>query len=142
METTMRVTKTQWAKFRAALLAKRADLTGRPFGREEILIEHSADEMDEALRYADRDLAIAQLNRASEVLRNVRGALLRIDDGSYGVCLGCEQEIGRRRLQAVPWAPLCIGCQEVKDGGQNGSYDDLDADTVAQGHRTGIREAA
>ena len=29
----------------------------------------------------------------------------------------CEQEIGRKRLEAVPWAPLCIGCQEVKDGG-------------------------
>ena len=44
-----------------------------------------------------------------------RGALARIDDGSFGVCLHCEEDINPKRLNAVPWAPYCITCQEMAD---------------------------
>ena len=53
--------------------------------------------------------------RESKLLRNVRSALRRIDDGSFGVCLYCEEDISPRRLAAVPWAPFCIHCQEMAD---------------------------
>ena len=105
MEIVMSRTNTRWSKFKAALFAKQTELTGRSSKREDILVEPSADEMDDALRAADRELAITQLNRASETLRSVREALDRIEDGSYGFCLGCDQEISRKRLEAVPWAP-------------------------------------
>ena len=49
------------------------------------------------------------------MLRNVRGALERIDDGTLGVCVRCEGEISPRRLAAVPWTPYCIECQEWAD---------------------------
>jgi DnaK suppressor protein len=36
-------------------------------------------------------------------------------DGTYGICLCCEDPISVKRLQAVPWAELCLGCQERSD---------------------------
>ena len=42
-------------------------------------------------------------------------ALKRIDDGRFGICLKCEKSIGKKRLDAVPWAPLCIECQEMEE---------------------------
>jgi DnaK suppressor protein len=41
----------------------------------------------------------------------------RIADGNYGTCLECEEEIGQKRLQAMPWAVLCITCQDKADRG-------------------------
>ena len=53
--------------------------------------------------------------RESNLLRDARAALRRIRDGSFGTCEECEQDIHLKRLAAVPWAPLCIKCQEAKD---------------------------
>ena len=44
-----------------------------------------------------------------------RGALARVADGSYGICLHCEEEIKPKRLDAVPWTKYCIRCQEASD---------------------------
>jgi len=45
---------------------------------------------------------------------------LRIHGGTFGTCLHCGNEISGRRLEAVPWAPLCIMCREAADFGQDG----------------------
>jgi len=79
---------------------------------------------------AERELAIRNLDRESNLLRNVRAALRRIDEGSFGVCLHCEEDISPKRLAAVPWTPFCIGCQEIADRNhQNGegseNFDEL-----------------
>jgi DnaK suppressor protein len=63
----------------------------------------------------ERELAIRNLDRESNLLRNVRGALGRIADGSYGICMHCEEEIKPKRLDAVPWTKYCIRCQEAAD---------------------------
>jgi DnaK suppressor protein len=55
------------------------------------------------------------LNRDSEMSRRVKGALQRIEDGTYGTCLTCEDQISVKRLQAVPWAELCLRCQQGSD---------------------------
>jgi DnaK suppressor protein len=69
---------------------------------------------------AERELAIRNLDRESQLLRNVRAALRRIDEGTFGVCLHCEEDISPKRLAAVPWTPFCIGCQEMADRNQAG----------------------
>ena len=55
--------------------------------------------------------------------------LRRIDEGSFGVCLHCEEDISPKRLAAVPWTAFCIRCQEVADRNQAGdgseSFDEL-----------------
>ena len=59
--------------------------------------------------------------------RGVKRALQRMEDGAYGICLSCEDPITPKRLQAVPWAELCLNCQErsdLKAGGVLGADQD------------------
>ncbi len=56
------------------------------------------------------------LNRNSidmKLLREISGALKRIELGSYGVCPECEEGISTKRLDAVPWARYCVTCQDL-----------------------------
>jgi hypothetical protein len=56
---------------------------------------------------------IARIGRGF-LTRQVSGALERIDNGSYGLCLQCGQPIEVNRLAALPWVAFCIACQERK----------------------------
>ncbi|MCX6622650.1 MAG: TraR/DksA family transcriptional regulator [Acidobacteria bacterium] len=109
------MTKTELNKYKEILLARQVELSDVLRNREAITIEKSPDALDEVQHAAERELAIRNLDRESNLLRMVRGALRRIDDGSYGTCLHCEEEISQKRLNAVPWAPYCIQCQEMAD---------------------------
>jgi DnaK suppressor protein len=58
----------------------------------------------------------------------VRATLRRIDAGAFGICLDCEEDIGMKRLVAVPWTTSCIVCQEAADsmaGQKRGEAEDL-----------------
>jgi len=61
--------------------------------------------------YADL-FSIVCLLGIAELLRAVEAALGRIREGNFGQCLSCGNEIGGARLEAVPWTPYCIQCQE------------------------------
>ncbi len=45
----------------------------------------------------------------------IRRALALLDDGGYGLCESCRAPIAEDRLQAVPWAPLCLRCQSAEE---------------------------
>ena len=109
------MTKTELTKFKKILETKQDELERIVRNREAITIEKSADALDEVQHASERELAIRNLDRESNLLRNVRSALRRIEDGSFGICLHCEEEISPKRLAAVPWAPFCIQCQEQAD---------------------------
>lgn len=109
------MTKTELNKYKQVLEAKLAELSQAVRDREGIAIEKSPDALDEVQHAAERELAIRNLDRESHLLRNVRAALHRIEEGTYGVCLHCEEDINPKRLNAVPWAPFCISCQELAD---------------------------
>lgn len=47
-----------------------------------------------------------------ELLQQVNQALARIDNGTYGICANCNRPINERRLEAIPWASLCLDCEE------------------------------
>ncbi len=122
------MTKTELTKYRNILEDKQADLEQVIRNREAITIEKSPDALDEVQHAAERELAIRNLDRESNLLRNVRAALRRMDDGTYGVCLHCEEDISPKRLNAVPWTPYCISCQEAADRSREvmtESFDDL-----------------
>ena len=55
-------------------------------------------------------LSLSDLDRRT--LQQVDEALIRTQKGEFGVCRECGKPIGEKRLQAVPWTPLCISCQE------------------------------
>lgn len=112
------MTKQELNKLKDVLEKKQAELAGVIVNREGIEIEKSPDALDEVQHAAERELAIRNLDRDSALLRNVRLALRRIHDNGYGVCLHCEEEISQKRLNAVPWAPFCISCQELSDRNQ------------------------
>jgi DnaK suppressor protein len=107
--------QTELEKYKKMLEAKQAELSIGLLNREDIAIEKSADALDEVQLAGERELAIRNLDRESNLLRNVRGALKRISDGSYGVCMHCEEDIKPKRLDAVPWTKYCIRCQEAAD---------------------------
>src|ERR1051325_8720592 len=109
------MTKAELEKAKKVLEAKMAELSGALRNRDEIVIEKAPDALDEVQLAGERELAIRNLDRDSNMLRNVRGALARIAEGSYGTCLHCEEEIKLKRLDAVPWAKFCIKCQEAAD---------------------------
>ncbi len=122
------MTKTDLNKFKKILETKRDELEQVVRNRDAITIEKSADALDEVQHASERELAIRNLDRDSNLLRNVRSALRRISDGSFGVCLHCEEEISPKRINAVPWAAFCIQCQEQADRNRvegNDSFEDL-----------------
>ena len=110
-------------EFKKILERKEAELVRVLRTRDEIAIERSADQMDELQYASERDLAIRNVDRAYTVLRDVKAALRRIHDGSFGTCIQCEWAISPKRLAAVPWAPLCIECQEAVDRDGQGRTD-------------------
>ena len=56
-------------------------------------------------------------NSERDMLQLVDEALHRITDHRYGVCAVCEDEMDRKRLEALPWAKCCISCQEKQEQG-------------------------
>ena len=109
------MTRTELNKFHAILTAKCAEITRTTGRRDGLAIERVPDALDEVQLAAERELTSRGLERESQLLRNVRAALERIAEGAYGTCLHCDEEISSKRLQAVPWATLCIRCQEHAD---------------------------
>ena len=109
------MTRTDREKIQSSLTAKHEELSRAAARREGIAIERTADALDETQSAAARELTTRGLELEAKLLRNVRLALARIANGTYGTCLECEEEISQKRLQALPWAALCITCQEHAD---------------------------
>lgn len=120
------MTKTDINKYKEILEARLAELGDVLRNREAITIEKSPDALDEVQNAAERELAIRNLDRESNLLRNVRSALRRIDDGTFGVCVHCDEEISIKRVNAVPWTPYCITCQEQADRAQEEGSESFD----------------
>ncbi|MEJ7606296.1 MAG: TraR/DksA family transcriptional regulator [Bryobacteraceae bacterium] len=120
------MTKTDINKYKDILETRQAELVDVLRNREAITIEKSPDALDEVQNAAERELAIRNLDRESKLLTNVRAALRRIDDGSFGTCIHCEEEISPKRVAAVPWTPYCIACQEQADRAQEEGTESLE----------------
>ena len=102
-------------RFQALLEARITELEKATRMRDAIAVEPSADQIEETQRASERALAISDVDRDSKQLRSARAALRRIHEGTFGMCEECEEEIHPKRLLAMPWAALCIQCQEQVD---------------------------
>ncbi len=100
---------------RTALEAKLEELTAVFQDRSELTIENSADMLDTIRMATDRDVSVQRMNISAKMLSDVREALGRLEKGEYGICEDCEQSIPARRLDAIPWALVCVKCQEARD---------------------------
>jgi DnaK suppressor protein len=117
------MTKTELNKYSDVLEAKQKELVRMVRNRDGIVIEKCPDAFDDVQHATERELAICNLAREFSLLRNVRAALRRIEEGRFGVCLRCEEDIRPKRLAAVPWAAFCIECQEIADSRQGAHAD-------------------
>ena len=109
------MTETEVNRFRAVLTTRVAELERFTRDRDGIAVERSADQMEEIQAASQRALAVGDLDRKFNQLRDSRAALRRIQDGSFGTCQECDEDIHPKRLAAVPWAMFCIRCQEAAD---------------------------
>lgn len=109
------MTKQELNRFRMILTARMRELERLIAYRDGIAIERSPDELDQMQRASELALAVSNLDREFKQLRNVRAALRRIQEGSFGTCQECDEDIHPKRLAAVPWAAYCIRCQEALD---------------------------
>ena len=91
---------------KAALETALREALGNSILREELEIEHLADPLDQVRSSTDREIAVQRLDGHARMVREVRSALERIEHGTYGSCEQCEEPIGKRRLDALPWARL------------------------------------
>jgi DnaK suppressor protein len=93
------------AEVRAAMTAQRA---------AQVLTraEHPHDEGDLSQQSHEEWLFLNRNTLEKQLLRELEDALRRMDQGSYGFCAQCEEPISAKRLEAVPWARFCVGCQE------------------------------
>jgi len=82
---------------------------------EEVGMEKTEDEGDLATISQERDLLSFLHESVSTRLRFIREALNAVDRGDYGECSRCGEDIGEKRLAAVPWARTCIFCQEATE---------------------------
>ena len=109
------MTKIEVNRFNAVLTARVTELERVTGHRDAIMVERSADQLDEIQAASQRALAVCNLDRECSQLRDARAALRRIREGSFGSCQECEEDVHPKRLAAVPWAAFCIECQEAVD---------------------------
>lgn len=79
--------------------------------RDGIAINRAPDELDEVQQANDRELALLDIERREGLAQQIRLALQRLATGEYKTCACCGKKIGSRRLVAVPWTSMCLGCQ-------------------------------
>ncbi len=73
--------------------------------------EPSGDIYDQASSERDRELGLLLGDREREKLRNIDEALLRFEEGEYGICEECGDEIPIGRLKVMPFARYCVKCK-------------------------------
>ena len=71
----------------------------------------SGDWIDQSSQESDVHVRLALKQTDSKLLRAIEEAIHRIDQGTYGVCMECENDIAPARLEAVPWTRVCIDCK-------------------------------
>jgi DnaK suppressor protein len=101
-------------KYESVLRKKQDELARKlNYRLDDVTVDREPDdEGDLAIQNFAKDLAVVTLERERRELREVEAALARIKSGEYGICELCDNPIREARLQALPWARLCIQCAD------------------------------
>jgi RNA polymerase-binding transcription factor DksA len=120
---TLKLSKADATKFKKLLLDLRDHLIdGVNFLANENLKRSSRDASGELSGYSlhmadagtdnfDREFALSLVSNEQEALYEIEEALKRLEQSVYGLCAGCEKQIRKERLEAVPFARFCVQCQ-------------------------------
>ena len=104
-------------KFKKKLLEKRSELIDvvqktETYGREADSSAEAMDIADKASSSYTKEFMFSKSGSDRQLLQAVIDALDRIEEKDYGDCSNCGEPVERKRLEAVPWAALCLSCQE------------------------------
>ncbi|MFZ3208977.1 MAG: TraR/DksA family transcriptional regulator [Geobacteraceae bacterium] len=80
-------------------------------GSDVVIGEPVGDIYDQASSERDREMSLLLGDREREKVRSIDEALLKIENGEYGICEECEEEIPIGRLKVVPFARYCVKCK-------------------------------
>src|SRR5213594_373896 len=103
--------------FRTMLESKRDAImnsSGKKTHWDEIENTRHGDFIDQATDDNEVHVNIKLRQTDAKLLRAIETAIARIENGNFGICTMCEQEISLARLYAVPWTSVCIACKEKK----------------------------
>ncbi|HIJ60736.1 MAG TPA: transcriptional regulator, TraR/DksA family protein [Nitrospirae bacterium] len=99
------------------ILVKEASKEIKKFqsGENKQIIETVRDDGDLSVVDLSEDISLKQLSSHRETLIKIDTALQKIDEGTYGICEECNEEISEKRLAIMPFAIYCKDCQEQKE---------------------------
>lgn len=129
--------KTKYETYRK-ILEKKADEVSRSMSAQKAAQvitrqEQPHDEGDLSQQSHEEWIFLNRNTLDMKLLREVQDALMRIKQGTYGICHECEEPISSKRLDAVPWAKFCVSCQERIASGalayeedEEGAYQEAD----------------
>jgi DnaK suppressor protein len=114
---TIMMNKGQFKEFEKRLMEKRQDIVAKKSSKlgpaADLNPEYGQDEADRANASQAKEMNWLLGSQEGALLELVDAALARVQDGTFGECLHCGQEISAKRLSAVPWTRYCITCQEL-----------------------------
>ena len=123
-----RMARSRYAELKQMLDARRreiqAEVQGKMRGvREEGSWGGKLNEVLDAVESAEadiqEDLEFALVQMKSETLNKITDAMVRLEQGDYGYCYDCGEEIAEKRLRALPFAVRCKDCEEARENAQN-----------------------
>ena len=108
--------------FRERLLLKKQQIIeaynkNKSYGKEADG-EATQDIADKAANSYTKEFLFSLSNAERDLIQQVDDALARLENRRFGVCASCSDEMNPKRLEAVPWARLCLSCQEKQESGQ------------------------
>lgn len=112
------MTKDKLKKFKKIFEAQRnALLFSDRIVREDFTVcgDDRFDEIDQATTDIEQSMRMRLRNRETLYIKKVEEALKRIEEGTFGECEECGEDIEVRRLEARPTATLCVGCKEEQE---------------------------
>jgi DnaK suppressor protein len=102
--------------YKDALLKKRGEILGtggiKPLQASMENNSRQGDMADQASGNNEVHIQLKLKQTDAKILRNIEEALWRLENGTYGICRECNEPIAPARLNAIPWARLCITCKE------------------------------
>jgi DnaK suppressor protein len=107
------------ASIRSELERQRDDLRheleqyGAALDSDEVAFDEDAGFSDRSHSTEERSRVIAVVRALRSNLHDVERAITKMDGGTYGVCERCGNPIAPERLEAIPWAILCIDCKRL-----------------------------
>src|SRR5947208_5595914 len=122
--TTTKMSRSRYSELKAMLDHRRreiqAEVQGKMRGvREEGTWGGKLNEVLDAVESAEadiqEDLEFALVQMKSETLNKINDALVRLEQGTYGNCFDCGEEIAEKRLRALPFAVRCKDCEEARE---------------------------